>query len=241
MHYYHSVMKLAILADIHANADALYAVLSAAQKEQVDGLLVAGDLVGYYFEPKRVLRLLQEWNKPIYIVKGNHEEILLAAINSNELLAEISLKYGPGISIALSELSGDDLEWIASLQHPLLVDDFNCSILLSHGSPNDINKYIYPDESISGMLAAMLQLPDVLVMGHAHYPFIKNEQKCVVINPGSVGQPRNREPGAHWALLETNTMTAEHRIEPYNIVELVDQCMRIAPNHLYLRQVLLRT
>ena len=234
-------MKIAILADIHANASALSAVLCAAKSEHVHGLLVAGDIVGYYFEPKRVLRLLQEWSEPLYIVRGNHEDMLISANNSFDLLEDISCKYGPGIDIALNELSFEDIEWLAGLEHPLLIDDFNCSILMSHGWPNDISKYVYPDSSFSDLISAIPRLPDALVLGHAHYPFIRKEKQCLIINPGSVGQPRNRQPGAHWVLLDTSTMQAEHRLESYDIGRLYDQCEKIAPNHRYLREVLIRT
>ena len=61
-----------------------------------------------------------------------------------------------------------------------------------------------------------------------------------IINPGSVGQPRNGQPGAHWVLLDTVTMATEHRVEKYDIESVVQQCKEYAPNHPYLYEVLRR-
>ena len=94
-------MKLAIIADIHSNADALEAVLEAAFAEDIDALLVAGDLIGYYFEPAKVLRLLKSWPRQLFIVRGNHEDQLGLAKKSKSFLSSVSNLYIPGLSIAL--------------------------------------------------------------------------------------------------------------------------------------------
>jgi len=67
-------MKIGILANIHANHLALEAVLNRSKKEGVELLLIAGDLVGYYFEPLKVIQLLDPWDK--VVIRGNHEEYL---------------------------------------------------------------------------------------------------------------------------------------------------------------------
>ena len=234
-------MKIAIISDIHANLSAFQAVLSSLEAKNVDALLIAGDLVGYYFEPKAVLSLVQSFEKPVYLVRGNHEEMLLKAKKSSDQLKEISSKYGPGIKIALAQLSNSDVEWIANLPHPLVLNNLGCSILLCHGSPFRVDEYIYPNSPVEKIVSSLSEPPDVLIMGHTHYSFVKNIDGCLVVNPGSVGQPRNRVPGAHWALLDTTTMNVDLFVEQYETFDLQQHCVKLAPQYPYLREVLTRT
>ncbi|WP_341885430.1 metallophosphoesterase family protein [Synechococcus sp. UW140] len=231
-------MKIAIISDIHANELALLAVLNAIKFHEINSILVAGDLVGYYFSPANVVRLIQSCSA--YVVRGNHEEFLLNSENNPQLQGDIYSKYGPGIDIALKELSPSQIDYIRSLPHPLWITEFNCSILMCHGSPFDINEYIYPDSSCEEIISAINPRPDVLILGHTHYPFHKFSLGTLIINPGSVGQPRNRAPGAHWAILDTDTLNVEHKIESYNAQSILDQCSAIAPENSYLREVILR-
>jgi len=234
-------MKVAVVSDIHANVSAFEAVLKAARAKTVDALMIAGDLVGYYFEPKAVLQLIQSFEKPVYLVRGNHEEMLLKAKLSGDQLEEITSKYGPGLKCALDQLTNSEIQWLANLPHPLEINDFDCSILLCHGSPLSVDQYVYPDGAIENLLSSLQEPPDVLIMGHTHYPFVRNVDGCLVINPGSVGQPRNRVPGAHWALLDTQTMKVALFVEPYDNSDLLLHCVNVAPRHPYLREVLMRS
>ena len=147
-------MKIAIVSDIHANASAFEAVLNALRDKNVDALMVAGDLVGYYFEPKAVLGLIQSFEKPIYLVRGNHENMLFKAKMCAHQLKEISAKYGPGIQIALDQLTDLEIDWLVKLPHPLMVNDLDCSIFLCHGSPLSIDEYIYPDHEVEQLLSS---------------------------------------------------------------------------------------
>jgi putative phosphoesterase len=234
-------MRLAIISDVHANADALAAILRAISINEAEALVVAGDIVGYYFEPKRTLELLRGYEKPIYMVRGNHEEMLLRAFNSDAELAMITEKYGPGIQLALNQLSISEIKWITSLPHPLEINNLGCSILLCHGSPANPSQYIYPDTPLDCLLQRMNYIPDVLITGHTHYPMVKKFGTCLVVNPGSVGQPRNRVPGAHWAMLDTQTISAEQFVEPYDFSSIQASCMHLAPQLPYLSEVLERS
>jgi putative phosphoesterase len=234
-------MKIAILSDIHANAYAFQAVLNSVEDKNVDALIIAGDLFGYYFEPKAVLRLIQSFEKPVYLVRGNHEEMLLKSSKSPDLLKKISAKYGPGIKIALDQLTVSELEWVANLPHPLVLNNLDCSILLCHGSPFSIDEYIYPDFPVEKIVSSLNDPPDVLIMGHTHYSFVKTINGCLIINPGSVGQPRNCLPGAHWALLDTKTMSVTLLVEQYDLSNLQHLCEKLAPQNLYLREVLTKS
>jgi len=233
-------VKIGILSDIHANSAALDAVFNSPRFTDVDALIIAGDFVGYYFDPKYVIDRIRSLKMPTYCVRGNHEEMLLEAINNPSQLHNYILRYGPGLSIALEQLVDIDLEWISNLPHPLFINDFSCSFLICHGSPSSIDEYIYPDNSLTDLLCCVDNDPTVIIMGHTHYSFVRQLDHCLIINPGSVGQPRNRIPGAHWALFDTSTMNVSMFVEPYDFLDLQDKCRVVAPHHPYLHEVLTR-
>ena len=232
-------MKVGLLADIHANAPALRVVLEAASRLGVDTLLVAGDLVGYYFEPSVALELLKPWRK--HMVRGNHEEMLARALGSAEYLAEVTRKYGSGIEVAISQLSPSDRHLLCNLPHSLTIELDGRKIFLCHGSPNDADSYIYPDSSLASMEDAALAEMDLIVAGHTHYPMLRaTSSGSLVVNPGSVGQPRNRVPGAHWGLYDTATGAVSLFCENYDYTCLQAEAKKRHPTLPYLSEVLSR-
>ena len=232
-------MKLALLADIHGNHLALRAVLDAAATAGVKRLLVAGDLVGYYFEPLRVWKMLQEWD--YFAVRGNHEEMLEKAYNDRRFLAAVDARYGSGLSVAIEQFSATQLALLWQMPETLTVQIDACRILLCHGSPWDTDHYVYPNASTDLLERCASPDHDVVVLGHSHYPMLHEIGRKIVVNPGSVGQPRNRVMGAHWALLNSETRSVELRVESYDMAALVDDCRLRHPELPYLSEVLLRT
>ena len=135
-------MKVAFLADIHGNAYALSAVLKEAFRIGVERLLIAGDLVGYYYDVDVVLELLSLWSHTI--VRGNHEE-LLAMWMRGDRCREIREKYGSALEEACSRLSMDELKWLTGLPHPRVELVAGRSVILCHGTPWSLDQYAYPD------------------------------------------------------------------------------------------------
>ena len=78
-------------------------------------------------------------------------------------------------------------------------------------------------------------------MGHTHYPMSREIDSTLLVNPGSVGQPRNKRPGAAWAILDTEKKDVTFRNENYNIQSVVNEAVRRQPNLPYLAEVLVRT
>lgn len=227
-----------MLGDIHGNASALRSVLLAAKQQQVEALLITGDLIGYYFEPLEVLKLLEPWSK--YIVKGNHEKMLDACAREPALLSEVRKKYGPGIDIALKELKLNQINYLSNLPHPLDVLIDNVNFRLCHGSPVDLNRYLYPDVDLSVIRNLNTGDADVVVFGHTHYPTLKYIENKLFINPGSVGQPRNGQRGAHWAIYQTKTREVEFKVEEYDSRILINNCRLKCPAIPYLAEILER-
>lgn len=231
-------VKLALMGDIHGNDSALQAVLAAAASSGVKKLLITGDLVGYYYAPLNVLEQLQSWDR--HVVRGNHEDMLITARSDPEFLTQVDARYGTGLRTAIEQLSEQQIDELCSLPHPLELMIDGCRILLCHGAPWDNDCYVYPDAQPALLERCAMQEFDLVVMGHTHYPMQQMLGGTRVVNPGSVGQPRNRRPGAHWALFDTVSQSLEFRQEQYDSSVLVQECQQRHPELPYLAEVLIR-
>lgn len=230
-------MKLALLGDIHGNHLALQAILTEAKASGVETLLITGDLVGYYHYPLQVLELLSPWHT--YIVRGNHEDMLKAARTDPEFLTQVDSRYGIGLRTAIEQLDKKQLDTLCELPHPLELIIDECRILLCHGSPRNINQYIYPDAK-QELLDSLASLDfDLIVLGHTHYSMCHKIEGTHIVNPGSVGQPRNGQLGAHWVLFDTVSRSFDFRQEEYDSSVLVEECQVRQPGVPYLADVLI--
>lgn len=232
-------MKVALLGDIHGNHLALKAVLDAARQHDAEQLLITGDLVGYYFWSKEVLELLAQWDAAI--VRGNHENMLAETRSNIDFISKVDGKYGTGLRIAIEQLDTRQLNMLCGLPHPLDFSVEECKILLCHGSPWDISRYVYPDAEPEMLKKCAMQEFDLVVMGHTHYPMYIKISRTHLVNPGSVGQPRNRQPGAHWALFDTESCEVSLRCEAYDAGPVIAESRRRHPEIPYLAEVLART
>jgi putative phosphoesterase len=230
-------MRIALLGDIHGNSFALAAVLEAASAARVEKLLITGDFVGYYFWPREVMDMLRDWD--IAAVRGNHEDMLIDALSNPASLEKINATYGSGVSRAIETLTPAQLDWLRRLPHPSSFEFDGKSLLLCHGSPWDVNQYVYPDAKADLLDSCAEPGYDWVVMGHTHYPMVERVGNTVLVNPGSVGQPRNRIPAAHWALLNTASQELTLMTAPYDASPVVALAAQRHPEIPYLANVLL--
>jgi putative phosphoesterase len=229
-------VKVALLGDIHGNDRALAAVLRGAERHGVERLLITGDLIGYYFWPKHVLELLAPWQ--FVAVRGNHEAMLAEARRNPDYLSSVETKYGSGLRVAIETISPEELDWLEKLPHPLEVEIESCRILLCHGAPWDINQYVYPDASQDLLERCTGTGHEVVVLGHTHYPMTHWIGGTMLLNPGSTGQPRKRDSGAEWALLDTDSIEVTLMKEPYDITPVVEASVARHPEIPFLANVL---
>lgn len=231
-------MKLALLGDIHGNADALAAVLDGVRREQVNQLLLTGDFVGYYYHPEKALRALEGW--VTHAVRGNHEDMLFSAQSNESSAAQYRARYGSGLDMALSCLSETEMDILRDLPVSRVLNLDGKQVLLGHGAPWDTNCYIYQDASDEIWERLASYGCDYIVLGHTHYRYSKHLDNTLVINPGSVGQPRDRQPGAAWALLDTEADTVTFFTEEYELEPLAAEARTRDPHLPYLAEVLTR-
>lgn len=231
-------MKIALLGDIHGNIDALRAALGEARALGVEHLCVTGDLVGYYYHPQAVWEELAAW--PRNIVRGNHEDLLLQAIRNPALMDDLDRRYGSAHRRAAAELSQQTLRQLAQLPVSEALEIAGVRILLCHGTPLSVDEYVYPDSSDDRWRQFEVKGGDFVFYGHTHYRLTKEIGGTVVVNPGSIGQPRDRITGAAWALIDLGTRKVELKSTPYDSAPLLHEVAQFDPEKSYLAKVLTR-
>lgn len=200
-------MRLGVLSDIHANRIALDAVFD--DMPPVDGLVCAGDVVGYNPWPSECVTEVRE--RGITTVQGNHDRAV-----STETAFAFNGMARAGVEYAREHLDDAAKTWLGSLPSERTVTDGR--VKLVHGHPDDPDHYTRPDEFGPELLAE----EDVLVMGHTHVQHHEIYDDGIVMNPGSVGQPRDGDKRAAYAILDLDSMTVDERRVEYSIRPVVD-------------------
>jgi putative phosphoesterase len=231
-------MKIAILSDIHANLYALREVISFLRQQNIRKLFVLGDIIGYYYQPKEVLELLEQFDTTY--VRGNHEEMLAEAIlDSNKRMFIIS-KYGHGIELAIETLSLKNISFLTNLPTNVTVKINKLKMLLCHGSPWNTNFYLYPDAPQELIDKFGVYQVDFIFYGHTHYPVVFSAKGTKIINPGSVGQSRIMGGIANFGILDTLSKEYVQQAIPYEIKEILEDIAKKDSNISYLQTILTR-
>lgn len=200
-------MRLGVLSDIHANRIALDAVLG--DMPPVDGLVCAGDVVGYYPWPAECVAELRAREVPT--VKGNHDRMVGSDHNFGaNRMAQAGVRY------ARAHLDGDALDWLRELPRIRRVADDRVRVV--HDHPNRRDHYTREDEFSADLLAG----EDVLILGHTHEQAHRVFDEGIVLNPGSVGQPRDGDPDAAYSVLDLDEMAVEERRVGYDIDAVIE-------------------
>ena len=195
-------MKVGLISDVHGNRIALEAVLE--DLPAVDSVACTGDIVGYNPWPADCVDSLR--TREIQTVLGNHDRAVLekTAFRFNE-------QAQAGVELARTQLTDAQMEWLAELPDERHIADGQ--IKLVHGHPDDPDRYTYPADFSPRLLAD----EDVLVLGHTHVQHVERYADGIVLNPGSVGQPRDGDPRAAYAVVDLEAMTVDCRRVAYDI------------------------
>ena len=182
-------MKVSLISDLHANIFALRTVLDDLNKEGVERILVAGDIVGYYYWPREVVDVLMSDGR-FQCVRGNHENILQQVLSDEDAALHYRRKYGSGYEVCRSQLTDAQIDWLISLPEEIRVDIDGMQFHVGHGALGSSDEYIYPDAPL-GKLLSNYSDAEFTAFGHTHYPFLHTHEGRYLLNPGSVGQPRD--------------------------------------------------
>ena len=217
-------MRYLVLTDIHANLEAFDTCLADATTRGYERTLVLGDIVGYGPDPNEVIERVLALG-PVELVRGNHDKVA-CGIEPPEGFNVVAR------SAALwtqAELTPDHRDWLAALpEGPILIDPL---IEICHGSPFDEDAYIFDELDVNHALKVSKR--PLCLFGHTHSPIVyehalKNDTVNVIalkhsgemeivlrdgheylLNPGAVGQPRDADPRAAYAIVDTDRRHVE--------------------------------
>jgi diadenosine tetraphosphatase ApaH/serine/threonine PP2A family protein phosphatase len=220
-------MTYLILSDIHANLEALDAVLAAA--DEYDHALVLGDLVGYGANPNEVIERLLALPSVTFI-RGNHDKAAtrLASVEHFNHLARFAVQW------TTEQLTPANFGWLAALPvGPLAIDEL---VEICHGAPFDEDAYIFDDLDVRRAMSAASR--PLCLFGHTHVPAAFRLAEALLpigplrgdrfrlqiepaarylVNCGAVGQPRDGDPRAAFAALDTSAKTLTIVRVPYDV------------------------
>lgn len=233
-------MRYLVFGDVHGNGPALTAVLRDARKQGFDAAVFVGDLVGYYPYPTDVVAMVREL-APAVAVRGNHDELLIRlADGADPRSADEERTVVAVIQRHQADLDHDGIEYLRGLEPHVHLDGFAAA----HGG------FRRPYDYVTTIVDAQQQLDHIpatlALVGHTHLPrahvsvedgtrrlwrsvdFVGPRSSYRVpprasafLNPGSVGQPRDGDPSAAYALFDAGARTfAVHRV-PYDIGAVV--------------------
>lgn len=187
-------MKILITSDLHGNIEALDALFAT---ETYDELWVLGDLVNYGPEPEGVVRAIRE--RVSLVVRGNHDHAVGYDVDPRcsapfRAMAEATRQ------LALKALSDDERRYLRELPLTTAAERGGQRFFLCHATPSDPLFAYCPPDSPSWTEEASAVEADVILVGHTHLPFVRQLGQRIVVNPGSLGQPKDGGPDASYAV-----------------------------------------
>lgn len=218
-------MRLLVISDIHGNIFALKSLLSQERISDYDRIVFCGDVVGYFSSVSQTIDTLMDIEN-LVAVKGNHDEMFLELSRDDVAQDQLIEKYGVSY---LAHLNEGQMHFLSQLPERAVLESDGLRIGICHGSWNDpLGGRIYPD---TPLLAGSPEIPDdldLLLCGHTHYAMEKVVGSLRVVNPGSLGQPRDRG-GFRYCALDTRTETADFRTVCVSERE-IDSLLKSEPN-----------
>ena len=228
-------MRILVISDIHANMTALETVLKDA--ENFDAVWCLGDLVGYGPDPNECVECIRSLPELVCLI-GNHDAAVVNQLDASTFNPEARRS----IEWTQEQLTAENLEYLSQLRNRIVLDQ----VTLVHGSPRSPTFEYLLDTYLATINFAYFETPYCFV-GHTHLPVqyllgngqgfarlqIPPENKAIrmvsrsIFNPGSVGQPRDRDPRASYAFFDPENETWEYRRISYDI-KAVQQRMRAA-------------
>lgn len=222
-------MRALVVSDIHSNAEALKAVLSHVRRKKFDSVFCLGDFVGYGAQPNQILDSMRKLRARKVFIRGNHDRVAAGLDDATGF----NHAAGAAALWTRDHLSAVNRHFLRELPLGPLLEE---NVMLCHGSPHDEDEYVFNSYHAAQVLADY-DAPFIL-FGHTHLPavFSIDEGNRVrgyavrgdasvkldrsmryLINPGSVGQPRDRNPDASCLILDTTRYTVQFFRVPYEI------------------------
>ncbi len=222
-------MRYLILSDIHGNDEALAAVLAHVRRKHWDKAIVLGDVVGYGANPNQAIEMVRSL-RPLVAIRGNHDKVC-SGVEDGEMFNRVALHAAMWTR---GRLTPANQRWLHELpEGPRTVDG---AFTIAHGTPIDEDAYIFGE--IEALNVFRRTDSPLCFFGHSHFPVVFGLSPEAVqtvltvspvfrtrleygvrylVNPGSVGQPRDGNPLASFATYDDDTQTVTIYRVPYHI------------------------
>jgi diadenosine tetraphosphatase ApaH/serine/threonine PP2A family protein phosphatase len=224
-------VRYGVFGDIHSNLAAFQAVLDALRTLRVDAYLCLGDIVGYGADARECVDIVRELD-PL-IVGGNHDWAVAGRLG----LEYFNTQAQAAIVWTRRELDTESIEWLGSLE----LRQVNEDVTLSHGTVHEPEAFQYMQTPYDAYLSFQELNTRTAFVGHSHIPVtffdgmpitysvdqrIEFGDRIAIANPGSVGQPRDEDPRASFAVYDSEARVLEiHRVE-YDIGATIGRILR---------------
>lgn len=217
-------MRYGIFSDVHSNLPALEAVLKAYTEERIDKYVCVGDIVGYAIQPKECIAKIRELN-PL-LVAGNHDWASVDLF-STQYFNPVAKE---AVDWTKEQLSTEEKDFLKSLD--LVFSDNN--FIVVHGTLDNPEDFNYLFDQLDAQVTFELMVANLCFVGHTHIPgvFVQENNRLAyvqefplnisplkryIVNVGSVGQPRDRNPQACYCIFDSKRQTIEIKRTDYNI------------------------
>lgn len=210
--------KIALISDIHSNLEAFQAVLNEIKKFRIKKIFCLGDIVGYGANPNECIDLIIR--NRISSVKGNHDHEAILP----ETVEWFNEEARQAILWTKEQLKDKNKDFLKNL--PTSMDFEN--MFLVHGSPRDnVYEYIVQDmDDYDYAELFSIAGKEVIACGHSHIQFSKEFNSKLIVNPGSVGQPRDSNCDAAYCIFDTKTLKVDFKRAKYSIAKAADKIMK---------------
>ncbi len=192
-------MRILLLSDIHANYAAIQALENSGEKYDV--LICLGDIVDYGLEPVESITWVR--NKANYVVRGNHDhgvaqKVMIQGIEGFRYLTGITRQ------LTIPMIGNEERNYLNCLPTTLWANLGGKRFLFCHATPRDPMDEYAPPEIEFWKRRLPLFAPDYICVGHTHHQYILNVGQTTIINPGSLGLPRDGDARAGYVILDDN-------------------------------------
>ena len=232
-------MRYLVLSDMHGNWDAFAAVLRRVRRKRFDAILVLGDLVGYGAGPNQVVEAVRNLEGVVHVVRGNHDKVVCEMEDGSNF-------NQPALAAArwtTERLTPANMRFVKEM--PLGPSEIEEGLHICHGSPLDEDTYVFSIYDAYEIFSNYTA--DVVFFGHTHIPslFVQQakgievsvvqgesftlkleEGRRYLLNPGSIGQPRDRDPRAAYITYDSDTRTVRWQRVDYPISKAQERIVK---------------
>jgi predicted phosphodiesterase len=218
-----------VVSDLHSNAEALRAVMNRVRRKKFHRVICLGDFVGYGAQPNQVLDAMRNWKTAKLYIRGNHDRVVAGREEGEQFnnAAKAAAHW------TRDHLSAPNRRFLEKLPLGPIEND---GLLVCHGAPHNEDEYVFHDDHAREIFDGTDAR--VILFGHTHLPVIfaidrrrrifggvvtgetifrLDKDHRYLINPGSVGQPRDRNPAASFALFDSDRMSVQFFRVAYDV------------------------